>query len=281
MGKCYECGTEFTLKQEETICDTCKKTVNYPCNNCKQWFSIADDNGKKIEECKTCGFFVCPNCNDCGPNCAKIEWYSIIKGILSTNLTEDIKIRKICNYIEEIKSGKEQKLCPRKVPISYAKGRIKMCLARMEGYNIKNSIDKEKFKERLDKIFAEQIGYTFTITDKRENGNYGQEYRDAVNAAICYGKIKAHWMQRENGDKYLLYERTNGNACPLLNANDILIKRCRKCKKYFPTYQNFCNTCKKKGEPIELILKVNNKDICQLARSAFKRRGDKNGEQGN
>jgi rubredoxin len=43
MSKCYNCGKEFTLKSEDVKCDSCNKIVNFPCHNCKEWFSIYDE----------------------------------------------------------------------------------------------------------------------------------------------------------------------------------------------------------------------------------------------
>jgi len=36
MSKCYNCGTEFTLKEGDIKCGGCGKIVNFPCHNCKE-----------------------------------------------------------------------------------------------------------------------------------------------------------------------------------------------------------------------------------------------------
>ncbi|MCK9371144.1 hypothetical protein M0R04_14625 [Candidatus Dojkabacteria bacterium] len=281
MGTCYKCNVQFTLKNEEMICDNCHELVTYPCNSCHDWFSIADDNGKKIKECLVCGYFICPYCESCGEKCKKKDWIEFITRVIDSDKSTDLKAKQLANFIEELKLSKEQKLCPKKVPISYAKSRIKGCLARMKGYNIKGEIDQAKFAERLDKIFHIPIGETFTVSDKREEGSYGQEYRDVINTAICYGKVKAEWMKRKDDKtEYLLYTRIEGSPCKMLDAENLLFKRCRRCKKDYSLQQEYCSDCIRKqgalkGYALPLILKVSNKDTCQLNRGAFHGRRNK------
>lgn len=289
MGKCSNCGVQFTLKNEEIICDNCKEIVNYPCHNCKRWFEILDDENQRIKECLVCGFFVCPYCSSCGVDCNKIFWEQKIRNIFEMSVEQDLKIKLICDYIQEIKIGKEQKLCPKKVPLSYAKGRIKSCLVRTLGMNTKSILDKEKFQQRLNNIFDLEEGTTFVITEKREEGSYGLEYRDVINTAICYGKIKASWEKRKDGLEYLLYTKINSSPCPKLDDKNLLFRFCPNCKTQFDNLSlEFCPHCQYKkttnkhssGEPKKLILKISNKDTCQLNRGAFvkrKRNGKGNG----
>jgi len=277
MSKCTNCGTEFTLKEEEIKCDNCGKVVNFICHNCNQWFAIDETN-----LCKVCGFYICPTCKICGVNCQKDEWQNILKEIIPT-ITEE-QLKKVIELIEEIKIGKEQRNCPRGVSISYAKGRIKSCIVRMMGYRIKNEADLNKFKERVDKIRKTEIGKEFTITGVREYGSYGQEYRDVFNYLICLGEIKKIKIKKEEIE-YEVFRRCEEGSCPMLDVNNLIIKICKnpKCKiKEFPLSQTECCYCKykrgnKKGEFYPLRIKISNKDTCQLPRGEFKK--EENGEK--
>lgn len=287
MSKCYNCGSEFTLKNEEVRCDNCKKKVNFPCHNCGKWFSISDEENNKIKECKVCGFFVCPNCGTCGPNCQKNNWYVELKKIIQN----DSIIKKVIEFIEEIKLNKDQKSCLRGVPISYAKGRIKSCFVRMQGFRIKNDLDLQRFKERVKQVTDLEInplGKQFTINQTREAGSYGQEYRDVFNYLICKGKIKPIKIKKIVGDKEIEYngfERIETSDCPLFDAKDLIQKECpnKKCKiGIYPLseIECCCPECKykkgkNKGQFYKLKLKISNKDICQLNCGDFKKEEDK------
>lgn len=280
MGSCYNCGTEFTLKKEEIKCDNCGEIVNYPCWNCKQWIDIS-----KTNLCKTCGFYYCYNCGVCGENCQKSYWCINLMEILGVNINQD-KLQKILDLIEEIKIGKDRRICPRGVSISYAKGRIKSCMVRMKGYRIKNPKDQQMFNKRVEEVLDKPLGYKFTVNQSRENGSYGQEYRDVFNLCICIGKLEKKKIKKKIEDKeveYEFFERCEKGQCPKLNLNKLIIKVCKnpKCKiKQFPLSQTHCCSpeCRykkgeKKGEFFPLKLKISNKDICQLNRGDFKKDG--------
>jgi len=282
MGSCYKCGTELTLKDNETTCDNCGETINYICWNCNVGFDIiTKENTKRLKECKWCGFFYCPNCNTCGPNCIKYEYqdkiFSIMKDIIPKENIQMLsnKTKEIVDYFEEIKLGKERKNCPFEVPISYAKNRIKSCLAKIEGYAKKNDEDAIKFKQRLQEIQNKPLGFEIEIWKEREEGNYGQELRDVCNLSVCLGELKIKIKKNKEGKEYYLYEKIEKGKCPYLIKKDIVIKKCPKCKKTFSKDKIVCPTCvyskgKMKGLSPKLIIKTTNEDTCQLKRGDFK-----------
>lgn len=281
MGICHNCGKEITLKEEETKCDSCGVIVNYPCHSCKQWFSIAE-----TKLCKTCGNYYCVNCGVCGINCQKGEWFSRIKEITGTLISEE-QLEKLIELIEEIKIGKDRRTCPNGVSISYAKNRIKSCVVRMKGYRIKSQEDLEKFIERYKNITDVPLGTTLTINQSRESGSYGQEYRDVFNYAICCGKLKIKKITKMENDipvEFYVYQRCELGQCKMLDLKNLIVKVCpnKNCKiKTYPLSQTNCCSpeCKfKKGDKVgqfyPLKLKISNKDICQLNRGDFKREKD-------
>ena len=289
MGKCWNCDKEINLREAEIKCDDCGKIINYKCHNCHQWFSIYDEEKKeKISECKTCGFFYCPNCGVCGINCQKENWYKIIKEILNeAELNEDQKIQKICKLIEDIKIGKEQIVCPRGVSISYAKGRIKRCIIRMKGFRVKDDEDIDKFKERLNYITELPIGEIVTINQSREKGSYGQELRDVFNYCLCLGvliKIKINKIIDGEEKIYDAWRRVEKGECPKLDQKNLFKMECpnKNCKiKTYPLSQTECcnpecryKKGKNKGQLRKLKLKISNKEICQLNRGEFKKEED-------
>jgi len=272
MSKCYNCGTEFTLIEGEIRCDNCKKIVNFPCHNCKQWFSI--ENKK---QCKSCGYFTCPNCLTCGSDCPKNDWAEMIKEIV---VMTDEQLKKLIELIEDIKIGKERKNCPHGVSISYAKSRIKSCVARLKGFRIKNQIDLEKFKERVNQTLDKNLGEELRVSQSREAGSYGQEWRDVFNYLVCEGKLIHQWKTFKEGEKEIKYEvfiRCEKSTCPMLDMKGLIIKQCPKCLKVYDLSQISCCIYKKgikKGQPFKLKEKVSNKDICQLSRGDFKKEED-------
>ena len=299
MGTCWNCLSQVTLKEEETKCDNCGKNINYQCNYCHKWFSIYDEKEeKKINECKVCGFFVCPNCGTCSPSCLKEIWQANIMKILAPEITYvtfpslQNKINKILSYIEEIKIDKDRRTCPRGVPISYAKERIKRFIVRTRGFKTKNDLDVIKFKERIEEILNKDLGSQLTINQSREEGSYGQEYRDAFNYCLCLGKLKIQKVEKEiDGElvEFYVYRRVEDGICPLLNLTDLIIKICPnpKCKIHkFPLDSEYCSSCiyqkgKNKGQAIKLKLKISNKDICNLNRGEFEKKDGRSKNMGN
>lgn len=287
MGKCYNCQKELTLREEETHCDNCKILVRYWCNNCKQPFDIIDkESNEKLKECGICGFFTCPNCGVCWVNCEKNEWAENIKTILPEISEEKLKI--ILKLIENIKIGKEQRVCDRNVPISYAKTKIKEAFGRMEGIKCKNPEDIALFKERIKKILEIKEGETFNINQIRQEGNYGQEERDVINFLICCGEMEEITIiNPENKKRYSLFKKIKIDRCPYLDAKNLIIKKCEQCKKIFDREIEYCPNCKykkttklhKMGEAKKLVTKTSNKDICQCERGKFLKKEEINGRK--
>lgn len=291
MGKCWKCETEFALGENETRCDSCGEIVGYSCHECKEPFIVEKENKNKLKECKACGFFVCPNCGVCGDSCRKNDWATRIKQIVPTIIKEELT--ELLNYIEEIKLSKEQKNCPFGIPISYGKGstdkgsgRIKSILAKTEGFRVRNNLDQEKFKERLEEIKDMDFDETFTISDKREDGAYGQEYRDVCNLSVCLGELEVFWKLNKKGEKYALFKRVDGNHCVHLNTEDLVITKCPKCNTKYSREQERCrkDECvykkgEEKGQARKLIQKLSNKDVCQLRRGEFTKRGENEEEE--
>lgn len=278
MGKCYKCGVEVTLKEEETKCDNCGEILRYWCWNCQQGFNIeSKELKKKIKECSVCGYFYCPNCGSCGKDCQKGEWVSTIREILGGDCYLKLKnfedkMTKLINFIEQLKLGKEHKNCPKGVPISYAKDKIKYAAARMQGYRTKGNYDEEKFNQRLKQIEEMDIGTEFTIDSIREDGAYGQEYRDASNYGVCIGKLKVEYKKNKQDKEYSLFKRGDGNPCQFLRLKDLVVDWCPLCKRR-GVCQKLFSKGKKGGQQHQTTKKITNEDICQLSRGAFIKHG--------
>jgi len=288
MGTCWNCRKEVTLTKEEVKCDNCGEILTYRCHWCKEWFSVLDElTNEKRKECQACGYFYCPNCNVCGSECPTKEWKDVIKEILGEEIPLEEKSQKILTLIEDIKLNKEQKSCIRRVPISYAKGRIKSCYVKMQGFRVKDEEDMKKFEERLNQVLSVDLGELLSVTKSREKGSYGQEFRDVFNFATCLGKLKKVKKNKIiDGEKQelILYKRTEDGDCPYLDTKDLIVKVCSnsKCQiKKFPLSETNCcdprciyKKGKKKGEFRKLKLKISTKDICQLNRNHFQRGED-------
>lgn len=271
MGKCWYCDTEVTLSNDNIKCPSCKKTLYYICWNCKKPFEVADENNKKRKECVVCKFFYCPNCSICGKNCKKRNWETFLDG---KELPRDK--RKIIEYFGIQKVGAEEKRCPRDVGISYGKGKIKTCYLKMLGYKPKNKEDAEKFKKRLGEISEISIGSSTTITKIRQEGTYGQEYRDAFNLGICLGlfKIERKSNPDKNGVDIQMFTRIEGKPCEYWDADKMLWKECPKCKKEFSLEVDYCPICtykkgSKKNQQIKLKICKSDKDTCQFDRNNY------------
>jgi len=285
MGTCWNCDTELSLGKEQTHCDSCGEIVYYKCNACKQEFQVEDKTTKKkLEECKMCGYFKCPHCGVCSWSCVRYKWEMKILKMLRPEITQAMfpnlpdKIREIVNFIESEKSSPDRKLCPdRKVPITYAKTKIKNLLAKIEGFRVKDERDREAFLKRIDELTEKEEGVEFTVSETRERGSYGQEYRDAFNLLVCLGKFKIERRPKKTKpeEKYDVFIRCNNPVCPKLARDDLIINVCPACKKQFPLTQEFCMECKPyakgkhKGEQIKLVKRLSNKDTCQLYRGQF------------
>lgn len=284
MGTCWNCKTQVSLKKEQTNCDSCGEILFYHCNNCKEKFEIIDKESKnKLEECKLCGYFKCPHCSVCSWNCKRYSWEKEILKILAPEITQGkipillCKVRSIVRYLENEKISIDRKNCPeRGVPISYAKSRIKSLLAKFEGFRVKDKEDREAFLKRFDEITEKEIGTKLTVTQSREKGSYGQEYRDAFNLAVCLGKFEIQKIKKKDSEEeYSVFVRCEKLPCKYLARNDLVINHCESCKKIFPQGVEYCDVCKPyaKGKEIGQLRKLkerlNNKDTCQVYRGSF------------
>lgn len=271
MGTCWHCRTEVTLSENNTKCPNCKETLYYTCWKCKVPFEVSNEKGNKIKECPVCKFFYCPSCKICGSNCKKRNWELFL---IDKKLPEDID--KIIEYFGIAKVGAEEKRCPNDVGISYGKGKIKTCLLKMRGFNSKNEIDAKRFLDRLDEITNIPIGNSTTITKIRQDGTYGQEYRDVFNMGICMGLFKIE--RKPNPDKekvdIQMFTRVNGEWCQYFDIKDIIYKKCSKCNKQYPLEKDYCPICifkkgKDKGNAVKLKLCKSDKDTCQFNRNDY------------
>jgi hypothetical protein len=284
MGTCWNCNTQINLGEERTKCDVCGSILFYHCNSCGKKFEIADKKTKrKLKECKLCGYFICPECGVCSWSCAKYQWEKEVLKILRPEITIANcptlmqKVKDIIKYFEEEKGGNEQRVCPeRGVLISYAKGRIKNLLAKVEGFRVKNEKDRDLFLKRLDEITKKDIGTELKISDIREEGSYGQEYRDAFQLLVCLGKlkiVKKIFQKEKEVISYEVYVRCEKEPCKLLSKEDLIINECKEKKhigtRRFPLEFEYCPTCRKNGELVKLNKRLNDKDTCQLYRGSF------------
>ena len=290
MGNCWNCNTQITLGEKRTHCDVCGNIIFYYCNNCSYKFEILDKKTKKrLKECKLCGHFICPNCGVCSWSCDKYKWEKEVLKILRPEITQGNfpnlldKTTKIVKYFEEEKGGQEHKVCPeRGVLLSYAKNRIKSLLAKVEGFRVKDKEDKDAFIKRMNEIIAKEIGTELKISEVREDGSYGQEYRDAFNLLVCLGKLEIVKKSFKKDDEIIAYDsyiRYEKEPCKLLSKEDLIINECTNPKhegnKRFPLYMEYCPTCikykqgKNKGQARKLKKRLNDKDTCQLYRGSF------------
>jgi len=277
MGICWNCDTEITLKDEEIKCDNCGEIVRYWCNVCKKPFDVQDaKTKKKLKECPACGFFICPYCNSCGPSCPKLIWASKMREILGIDFPQN-KIKEIVDYFVKVKLGKGKRNCEFGVPISYAKSRIKHVLVKMDGYRTKSENDKTNFNRRMEKLSEKPIGYEFTVEQAREEGGYGQEYRDIFNLGICLGLVEPINKKNKKGETYTIFRRCEKGECPYFDKEKLIVNVCTKCGKEFSEGVEFCDTCKyknttkkhTKGDSYKTKIKISNKDTCQLPRGEF------------
>jgi len=289
MGTCYNCNTQISLGEDRTNCDNCGEVLYYHCNNCKEKFEVKDkESKKKLRECKLCGFFICPHCNVCFYNCKKFTWEREILKILRPEVTQGNcpnilkKVREITEYKKKKKISMDRKTCPeRKVPITYAKTKIKSLVAKQEGFRTKDEEDRQAFIKRINEIIELPIGSERTIKNTREKGSYGQEYRDAFNLLVCLGRLEIQTKKFKKGDgeiEYDVFVRCENGKCPKLNLKDLIINFCPNCKTKYEEDITHCSKCKPyskgkhRGQLRELKKRLSDKDTCQLYRGSFDRK---------
>jgi len=282
MGQCYSCGTQLTLREEESNCDTCGVVLKYNCWSCSHTMYVKDKKTKQtLNLCSVCGFYYCPHCDICDKHCEKNEWINfftpILHDIKKSHVTVSDVMKMIILYIEDIKFSVEKRVCHKGVPISYATQRIKEILVRMQGFKTKDNFDKAAFQRRYDKIKNMQIGDTTTVGELKEAGSLGFETRDVVNLAICRGLLKKIGYTSKDGKRKHYFERVNEKVCVHFCESDLIINQCVKCKKNQPLTYTHCPNCTytnntknhSRGNSYECKKKTNNKHTCQMGRSSF------------
>jgi len=292
MGICWNCNSEVILKEEETRCDRCKEIVRYWCNCCKQPFDVQDKKNKKLKECKWCYFFICPNCFTCSPTCSKYKHKEIIRkylnGLIPINKYGELDkaSQKIIDYFEKIKNTLDKTTCSFGVPKTYAKEKIKGILARMNGFKTKSKSDQLAFEERYEETLDKPLGFKYTIKQVREDGSYGQEYRDVFNLCVCLGKLK-YKKEKFKNEKGIEIEfdswtRVEDGSCPNFDDKELIVGYCINCKGVFLKDETYCNKCfykkaskqHKKGERRMLIQKLSNNPTCKNLGGFKKRDGE-------
>ena len=259
MGFCCACGKEITLKGEGLLlCPHCNQ-VPYVCRICQKKVESNEKN-----TCPFCYWYIC-ECGACAPNCEGVE--------LATKFNIPINIvREIGNIVK----GKNiLRLCPRNVPISYAKGRFNQFVRRIE--TTKDIKDRSAWEERLKVIEKKEIGDTWLINKIRKDGEYGQECRDASNWCACLGLCSITHKRKENGQSYFIFERINGTPCQYCHPEQEYKVVCPKCKQQFSQGEIECPNCvykkgKNKGQHPKLKQQQSRVNLCQLPRSNFQLR---------
>jgi len=280
MGTCWSCNKQVSLSKEQTKCDSCGEVLFYACNSCKKEFNIEKDS-QKLQECKLCGYFFCPNCGVCSYNCKRFIWQDAIMKILAPEISftkfpfMKSRINQIIEYIVNEKTSNKRKECINNIPITYAKGRIKSLMVKLDGFRVKNIRDRDAFVKRVDELTEKPLGFKTTISSIREEGSYGQEYRDAINLMVCLGKMQITWIPAtEDKPEYALYERVDTEPCKYLSKEDLVINECIKCNTKYPLNILECPNCinkkgKNKGSHTKTKKRLNNCDTCQMYRGDF------------
>jgi hypothetical protein len=211
MGECSNCGKQIKMTSGEINCPKCHQ-VAYRCWSCHE--PISADN-----ECSACGFFICQSCGVCGRFGCPINNYSIRINSEIPTIDKEV-IRKVLKKYFDLKSNAENNryICPCGVPISYAQGRLRNFVLKMTGVTAKNEDDSKLFKERLNVITNKIVGEKFTISKIKENGAYGQEFRDTAYFLVCQGFLKINFRELKTKKGKLIryyeeFERIDGKPC--------------------------------------------------------------------
>lgn len=274
MGKCLNCEADIILREGEKKCPNCGE-YPYICWDCKEHIT-EESKG----ECNLCGYFKCANCENCGSNCSlgfiisdTLENFPQLK-IIERDILEQIFI-----HAFELKSGKVNMHCnQRGVFLSYAKVKNRLLLRKLRGMQTKKD-DSVVYEGRYEYIKNLSVGTSFTISDKKEKGHYGFEWRDTTNLAVCLGKLKKESIEEKNNKwkiikKYDLFTRVENQVCPYAVLEDPITKFCPNCRKIYPELTNFCLDCKykkgrKKGQQYDLHIKKSFVSFCKLNRKEF------------
>jgi len=271
------CGTEFTLKEgDKIICPNCGE-LPFKCWHCKEWISGI------VKECKVCSpkFMICNNCGSCSEDCLLEEHtINLQKRFFSTeNIEISRKVaRDIAEYFAQLNRGLVRKECPRKVSISYAKGKNKSMAIRLQGVKIKNGNDHSAFMNRMSIINESEIGTEWTVDSIREDGSNGHEYRECFNILLCLGEIEKFKKKNKQGIYYEVWRRVSKEPCPRCNWNKLIEYRCPRssCNKILEKGMQCICTYEKgknKGEkPLAKAFKTKI-NFCNLPRKEFKDKG--------
>jgi hypothetical protein len=260
MGNCMSCGRSINLKEGEETCPNCGKNP-YICWNCGREITGSE------KECPVCHFYTCPGCGRCGKNCARP--FLIIK-------CAGMSVEQIVDYVMLWKSGKMRGNCHKGVPLSYAKGKLKTFALKLQGFRVKSDDDLEAFEKKFEEIKEFPIGKTWTVNFIKDNGTYGQEYREASNLAVCMG-LAVKEKAEKDGHEYYRYRRENREQCPYANWDKLVVKQCPKCKKTYSFLNSHLKRCmctrktrgKEKGFFWALENRTSNCDFCDLPRGQF------------
>lgn len=257
-SKCQNCGTVIRLKGQEPMCPNCGKNPYY-CWSCKEEIKGSE------QICPACGFFVCNKCGSCGREC-----------ILDK---QNYTITDVRNIIEKIKRL-DRKTCPEGVPISYAHYELRNAALKIKGQLVKNESDSEAFRRRLEELKNFLPGKKWTISQIRELGSKGKEWREISNMGICLGWVKKTVIIKDD-EEFDFFERVEGEPCPYRNWDKLLTKVCPRCKKEYTEDDKewktgFCTCFYEKGEKKnlcpELKQRKSNITFCQLSRENFIRK---------
>lgn len=285
MGKCWNCKKEITLKEDEVRCDSCGEIVKYSCWYCTKFFYVLQDDDTKVKECDVCGYFICPDCGRCNQECPNFDWRKQQQQLIDCcpnncryNDARTKKEKKLIDDIIKSKIGKKRTVCPKRGVYRSYKERIKKYYELAKGINTKNKHDRKKYVERFKRIKNMVAGESVTVNQTKDDGTYGQEDRDALNATVCFGWMEKEWIEKDDGTKYERFTRIKWKKCEFFDVSKLQVKYCtnKKCpdgnnKKSLPMNTIQCCLYKKdtkyhkKGEPYLLkIKKQTNVDICQL-----------------
>lgn len=282
MGICQNCGKKINLKPEDKVCPLCGENP-YSCWNCQTEVDITK------AQCSLCGYFECPSCQMCGPDC-RIE--ELVKEVKQGSIKEMIR------QIYSLFQGSDRRQCLNRVPISYAEHKLRNLVLKMQGFKVKGDKDMAAFGEKYNQLIDKKpLGATWTINQVREVGTHGQELREASYLGVCLGQVAVTQMVKKVKSKgqikaihYDVFSRVDKKPCQFLNY-DLQILRCPKCKtiydKKYAKAGNFCTSpsCKpfakgrNKGQRARLKLIASKEQLCTLPRLNFrklKKEGGKN-----
>jgi len=244
MGCCNNCKKEIHLDKNDTEkkCPGCGENP-YICWKCGTELEL-----KELEECPLCHYFIC-KCGGiiggvmgtltCGPSCKmnQIVGDSLASDpllFLRGSGLDPIKVAKMVRYLvstgaNEV-SNPPEKRCYRGIGISYREKLTHARLKMLPG-NARSNEETRLYKSRLDNIIKYPIGYKWIIDSKKNDGEYGVEFRDASNMAVCFGYCKKEFITPEGISKrqYAQYTREDGEKCEYVE--NLQEQVCNKCYK--------------------------------------------------